>query len=533
MNPYSFKAVIFDLDGVLTQTAKVHGKAWKTVFDEYLRLREGRNGEPFREFTHEADYLPYVDGKPRYEGVKSFLASRGITIPFGDSSDTSDRETVCGIGNKKDEMFRSILRKEGAEVFTSTIDFIYSLRAAGIRTGVASSSKNCKAILESGGIEDLFETRVDGVVSVELKLRGKPEGDIFVTAARNLGVLPAESVVVEDATSGVAAGRNGGFGLVLGVARHDNRDELFEHGADLVVSDMAEISIEGVEEWFRRRPHPLFQNWEASKETTRTPGGSAVRVNPSFSHPAKDIFNPARKSVFFLDYDGTLTPIVERPDLAVLSDEMRDVLRRLAARHTVAIVSGRMREDVEKMVALDGLLYAGSHGFDILGPGISLTEPRAEAAIPVISEIIDAVSKELGALPGVLIEKKKFSTAVHYRLSDQKDLPRIKETVERITGTHKELRIMSGKKVYEILPDIDWDKGRALRWIMEALGFEWGNTSVVYIGDDVTDEYAFRAVRTRGTGILVAETEKESAADFQLFSIDEVKELFERIIASS
>lgn len=253
MNKYSFESVIFDLDGVITKTALVHAKAWKAAFDEYLRLREKRDGEPFREFTHENDYLPYVDGKPRYQGVKSFLKSRGINIPFGSPSDSPDKETVCGVGNKKNAMFNEVLKAQGAEVFPSSIEFIKSLKKAFIHVGVASSSKNCQAILQSVDIEDLFETRVDGVVSAELGLKGKPHGDIFVTAAKNVGAAPGKSVVVEDATSGVAAGKNGKFGLVLGVAREDNAADLKENGADIVVTDLSEIKIDDIEDWFQKK----------------------------------------------------------------------------------------------------------------------------------------------------------------------------------------------------------------------------------------------------------------------------------------
>lgn len=253
MSKYSFESVIFDLDGVITKTAKVHARAWKETFDSYLHLREKRDSEPFRGFTHDNDYLPYVDGKPRYQGVKSFLESRGINIPYGDPGDSPDKETICGIGNKKNKMFNEILKKQGAEVFPSSIEFIKSLRNAGIRVGVASSSKNCQAVLQSVNIEDLFETRVDGVVSAELGLKGKPQGDIFVTAAKNLGTEPVKSVVVEDAESGVEAGKNGGFGLTLGVARADNEKDLKEHGADIVVKDLAEININDIENWFEKK----------------------------------------------------------------------------------------------------------------------------------------------------------------------------------------------------------------------------------------------------------------------------------------
>ena len=245
-----FDAVIFDLDGVITQTAKVHGMAWKEMFDVFLRAREKRFNEPFKEFTHEGDYLPYVDGKPRYKGVESFLESRGIDIPFGDPGDSPDMETACGLGNAKNKFFNEVLENDGAEVFESTVSLIHELINIGVRIGVASSSKNCKQILQSVDLLDLFETRVDGVISAELGLSGKPEPDIFTTACDNLGVDYHRAVIVEDAVSGVQAGMNGGFGLTLGIARENNITDLLINGADIVVEDLSEISIDTINEWF-------------------------------------------------------------------------------------------------------------------------------------------------------------------------------------------------------------------------------------------------------------------------------------------
>lgn len=246
----NFDAVIFDLDGVITKTALVHGSAWKKMFDGYLKSREERFGEPFREFTHTDDYLPYVDGKPRYKGVASFLESRDIDIPFGDPSDDPDEETVCGLGNRKNLLFNRVLDEEGVQVYDTTVKLIHALRKAGIRIGVASSSKNCKPVLEAADLLKYFETRVDGVVSAELGLHGKPEPDIFTTACDNLGVEYHRSVVVEDAFSGVQAGKNGNFGLVIGVARENNLRELQIAGGDIVVEDLGEISLEVIERWF-------------------------------------------------------------------------------------------------------------------------------------------------------------------------------------------------------------------------------------------------------------------------------------------
>ncbi|MFC2129216.1 beta-phosphoglucomutase family hydrolase [Bacteroidota bacterium] len=247
---YNFDAVIFDLDGVITQTALVHGSAWRKMFNEYLRSREERFGEPYKEFTHADDYLPYVDGKPRYKGVASFLESRGIDIPFGDPSDGPELETICSLGNRKNLMFNEVLDEEGAQVYDTSVSLLHALKKAGIRIGVASSSKNCKPVLEKAGLLHLFETRIDGVVSAEIGLQGKPEPDIFTTACDRLGVEYHRSVVVEDAVSGVQAGRNGNFGLVIGVAREENLTELQVNGGDIVVEDLGEISLERIDKWF-------------------------------------------------------------------------------------------------------------------------------------------------------------------------------------------------------------------------------------------------------------------------------------------
>jgi len=271
---YLFEAAIFDLDGVITRTALVHSHAWKKMFDDYLRQREQEHGEAFKEFTQKDDYLPYVDGKPRYEGVKSFLESRGIHIPFGDPSDTVEMETVCGLGNRKNITFNEVLQREGVSVYESTVEFMHDLKKNGVKVGVASSSKNCEAVLEAAGLMHLIETRVDGVVSAEMGLKGKPEPDIFTTAAANLGVKPHHAVVVEDATSGVAAGRAGNFGLVLGLAREENKHELLIHGADIVVEDISEISHEDLNRWFTDGMDNdgwkiTYHTYEPEKERTR------------------------------------------------------------------------------------------------------------------------------------------------------------------------------------------------------------------------------------------------------------------------
>ena len=273
MTQHKVQAVIFDLDGVITKTATVHSHAWKKMFDAYLHERAKKTGESFKAFTQE-DYLTYVDGKPRYDGVKSFLESRNIEIPFGSPEDTSDMETVCGLGNKKNDAFNEVLRTEGVEVYPSTVKLMEQLRKEKIHVGVASSSKNCEAVLDAAGLSHLVETRVDGVVSAQTGLKGKPAPDIFLTAAKNLGCDYHYSVVVEDAVSGVAAGKNGNFGLVLGVARENNKPGLWANGADKVVEDLEEISIDDIDYWFtveleQNNNLLTYHDYDSSKERSR------------------------------------------------------------------------------------------------------------------------------------------------------------------------------------------------------------------------------------------------------------------------
>ncbi|UCF19884.1 MAG: beta-phosphoglucomutase family hydrolase [Gemmatimonadota bacterium] len=235
-----FDAVIFDLDGVVTHTASVHAQSWKAVFDRFLRKHSAEHGEPFEPFVIERDYAQYVDGKPRYDGVRSFLASRGIEIPEGNPSDPPDRETVCGLGNLKNELYNEEL-ESGVEAFEDTVSQIRRWRDLGLKTAIVSSSKNCAAVLRAAGLTDLFDVRVDGMVAAKLGLAGKPAPDIFLKATELLGVEPARSVVFEDAVSGVQAGRAGGFGWVVGVDRVGAREALLTNGADTVVTDLRQL----------------------------------------------------------------------------------------------------------------------------------------------------------------------------------------------------------------------------------------------------------------------------------------------------
>ncbi len=239
--PIGMTACLFDLDGVLTQTAKVHAAAWKQMFDDYLRKRARRSDEAFVPFDPIREYDQYVDGKPRYDGVRAFLASRGVELPEGDPSDTPDTETIDGLGNRKNEIVLRLIREQGVQPYEGSVRYVKAVQAAGLRRAVVSSSTNCRDVLAAAGIQDLFEEIIDGVVAEREHLKGKPAPDTFLAGARALGVEPAEAIVFEDALAGVEAGRAGRFGFVVGVDRVGQAEALRTHGADLVVDDLAEL----------------------------------------------------------------------------------------------------------------------------------------------------------------------------------------------------------------------------------------------------------------------------------------------------
>jgi trehalose 6-phosphate phosphatase len=514
ISPKLYDAVIFDLDGVVTRTAKVHAAAWKKLFDEYLERRAARLGEEFGPFDIEADYRRYVDGKPRYDGVQSFLKSRGINLPHGRPGDSPDQETVCGLGNRKNRLFLELLEQRGVEVYEFTIALIRELRSAGIKTAIVTSSKNCPAVLETAGISSLFDAKVDGNEKERNHLKGKPHPDIFLEAARRLGVNPARAVVVEDAIAGVEAGRQGNFGCVIGVDRGGQADALLKRGANVVVGDLAEV---------------VFGDdvSDAAADAGSLP--SALERLEEINALVGD-----RRLAVFLDYDGTLTPIVRRPQDAVLSEEMRGVLRQLAGRCTVSIVSGRDLRDVQGLVGIEEVYYAGSHGFEIVGPkGSGLKSEQGREFLPVLDQAEQELHSALDGISGIVIERKRFSIAVHYRSVGDDDISTVTEAVDQVATSHSELRKGHGKKVIELQPDIDWDKGKAVLRLLEVVTTKPHGVIPLYVGDDVTDEDAFRVLQDRGVGVVVREGPRPTAARYALENPDEVRRFLEALISST
>lgn len=490
-----FDLVIFDLDGVVTKTAAVHAAAWKALFDAFLRRKFGAEALPF---DIDTDYRAYVDGKPRYDGVRDFLASRNITLPEGSPDDSPAEETVYGLGNTKDALFLERIGKDGVAVYPHAVDLIHRLKSVGILTALVTSSRNGKAVLDAAGLGDLFDQRVDGVVRAELGLRGKPAPDTFLEAARRLNITPARAAVFEDALSGVEAGRAGGFGLVVGVDRAGQSQALLEHGADVAVADLANIEVRDL--------------------------GSALN---DFSPVARTL--KAGPIGIFLDYDGTLTAIVDHPEDARLTPAMRDVLRRLGGYYPVAIVTGRDLTTIKDLVGLDGLIYAAEHGFDIaLADGRRIAHDEAAAARPAIEDVARKLRTELKGIDGLLMERKRFSLAVHYRLVAPTHVDRVCQAVRDAVSRHPELHILSGKKVEEIQPRIDWDKGKAVAWLRRRI--LPASAPALYLGDDTTDEDVFRTLVDGDIGVLVRDRPRPTAAHYVLNGVGEVGPFLERLI---
>lgn len=511
MNKYTHEhnlveALIFDLDGVVTTTRELHLKTWERLFGS---LFERRGEKP--DFKNQ-DYDLYVDGKPRLEGIRSFLASRDIDIPPGDEDDPPGYESIHGMGAEKNRLFHIMLEQEGVRRYEDAVHFIRKWKQQSMPTAIVSSSKNCQKILDMADLTALFDVRVDGLVAKERGLKGKPSPDIFLEAASRLGVRPEQTIVFEDAISGVEAARAGLFGLVAGVARFENANDLLSHGADLTLEDFSGFDLldDKVLSYFRAKiPHAL---------------NDQLGVFPLLK---------LKKPVFFLDYDGTLTPIVQKPEDAILDDGMRQVLEKLADRFTVSIVTGRDKEDVEAFVRLDNVVYSGSHGYVVAGPeNLHMEHEQSEQIIALMDQVEGELNEALKDMDsGIQLDRKRYAIALHYRNAAKESVPRLFKLVEDFLEKYDKLKRGEGKKVVELKPALDWHKGKAVQWILEALGLDKRKDMLpIYIGDDITDEDAFEALKDLGAGILVEDRGQHTAASFYLKDVYQVRRFFEMVL---
>ena len=489
IDPDRHHAVLFGMDGVLTDTAGVHSAAWKRLFDQYL----AGHSPDLRPFGGD-DYARFVDGRPRADGVIDFLRSRGIELPRGAPDDTTGQDTALGLGKLKEHYFRDALAASGVRVCDGAVALLDSVRSRNLRTAVLSASRNCALVLELAHLIDRFDARVDGLVAEERGLPALPHPAVFFEAAHLLGVEPDRAVVVESSAVGVEGARRGGFALVIGVGIT---------GGHVVVGSPREITIDGAE-----------------------PGTTPMSAIPDATACWDELVARLRtgRPALLFDFDGTLAPISDTPDRVRLPWETRRVLQQLSELCPVAVLSGRDLDDVRQRVRVHGLWYAGSHGFEIAGPQEEyFAHPAGEAALPDLDEAQRRLSAELAAVPGVLIDRKRFALAVHYRLVEHDSVERVVSAVGEVGGGLPSLRLARGRMVAELLPDVDWNKGQALGWLLDHVAEP--DLLPLYVGDDFTDEDALRAVRDIGVGIVLRSGEHGDRMTWAHYAVDDPRSL--------
>ncbi len=390
-------------------------------------------------------------------------------------------------------------------LFGATVDLARKLQGAGVATAAYSSSPQCRQELKDAGIDDLFGVCIDGIAG-ERGSAEKPDPTVLLEAARRLGARPQRCVVVENSAAGVAAGRDGGFALVVGIDGTGRADDLTRRGADVVLADLADVAVRTGDARISELPNALESY------------GQLIGITG------------VRESMLFLDYDGTLSPIVSDPAAARLVDGAAEALRLVAEVCPVAILSGRDLEDVRSRVDIPGVWFAGSHGFELTGPDGTRHQNEAAAEfVPILERAAAELSRSLAGIAGVRVEHKRFAVAVHYREVAPERVGQVVAATHQ-AGAREGLRVTGGRMLVELRPDIDWDKGTTLAWIRDRIDPS-GSLLPIYIGDDLTDEDAFDAVRFDGIGIVVAHNEdgdRKTAAHFTLRSPDQVCEFMER-----
>lgn len=426
-------AVIVGLDNVVDKATRVHAAAWTKFLDDYLTRRPQRTGEDHCPLTHD-DYRRFLAGKP--DGVADFLAARGIRLPPGSPTDLTD-DTVYGLQNLERQTFLQLLNT-GVPEGKSIASFARRLQVAGVRVAAHTSHRNYGHTLDATGLAEVFAVFVDGAVTAELGLPAEPNPAGLIETAKRLGANPGRCVVIDSCQTGLRAGRNGGFALVIAVDAHGDAENLLSSGADAVVADLAAVTVGSGDAAISTIPDALQVYSQLKRLLT------------------------GRRPAVFLDFDGTLSDIVERPEAATLVDGAAEALRALAAQCPVAVISGRDLADVRNRVKVDGLWLAGSHGFELVAPdGSHHQNAAATAAIDGLAEAAAQLADALREIAGAVVEHKRFAVAVHYRNVADDSVDNLIAAVRRL-GHAAGLRVTTGRKVVELRPDIAWDKGKAL-----------------------------------------------------------------------
>ncbi len=476
-DPDPIRLLIFKLDGVVVPMAPLQATAWKSVCDEALDWATG--GAPYKPFDVALDHAQYMEHAVPVEGLRAFMTSRACPLEDGTPGDGPEMRTLHGLAALWRDRLDAELEQDGVEIYPSALELIGFSREQGLAVALMLDSPVQRRIAALAGVDGLFDALVVG-------------GGVAAVAGQ-VGITPDHCAIIDDTERGVAEARSQGAGLVIGLARSGAAGPLQMALADLVVSDLSEL----------------------------LPGGGPPLAMACLNAITAGLSR--RKVALFLDYDGTLAPIVDRPEDAVLPDETRKVLKSLSEVAVLAFVSGRMKREVRGFVGLDNVFYAGSHGFAIEGPnGLDFVQEEGGALMPVIAEAAREIASDLASVAGVLIEDKHFAVAIHYRRVAEDDRPLVEAAVDRAVDRHGDLRKAGGKMVFELRPKIDWHKGKALDYLLRRLGLDDGSVLPIYIGDDVTDEDAFETLRGRGIAICVKEQPAPTAAAFRVRDPEEV-----------
>ncbi|MDZ7828540.1 MAG: trehalose-phosphatase [Halofilum sp. (in: g-proteobacteria)] len=394
--------------------------------------------------------------------------------------------------------------------YPSTIALLERMQALGIPVGAFSASRNCEAVLQSAGLHERFDARVDGHDAERLGLPGKPDPAMLLEAARRLDVPPGRTAVIEDSVAGIQAAASGGFRPVIGVDRGGTLEpELRQAGADLVVGDAAELLLDSAHRFRARRLDTLPSVWDHVDDFRQRIAG--------------------RCPVVFLDYDGTLAPIVAHPEDAAVPESTRTAVAALAQRFPVAVISGRSLADLRTRLDLEGVYYAGSHGFEIAGPGGEHAAEHAREFLPELDATERRFRQRLAAIPGHIVERKPFAIALHYRMVEDDQVARMERIVDEVLAARPRLRKRRGKKVFQVQPRLEWDKGRAVGQLLSEIVEDEASALALYIGDDLTDEDVFRTFPVRGIGLVVRDGMRRTSADYALDDPDDVRRFLEAL----
>ena len=484
------KAVIFDLDGVLTETQRLHAAAWEEMFNEFLKER----GET--PFIRGHDYREYLDGKPRENGIRSFLESRNIHL--------TDQEIKI-LGKRKNDLYLELLQKEGPGLISDSFSFVVSLHRKSVPMAVVSSSRNARFIMKETGLDQLIKVIVDPQVAERENLQGKPSPDYFLKACKLLKVNASESFMVEDAISGVVSGKKAGFKKVIGIKTNNDplgMGELQKAGADEVVSNLWQIKDIGE---LLNLPHAL-------------------------DHFAS-VMNSKSGYFLFLDFDGTISEIVENPEDASPIAGIVEIISDLARKIPVCIITGRDTSVIRNLINLPEVYYAACHGFEITGPQNYHYDLRAARELkPDFDTAESYLTQEFETIAGIVIERKTFGLAIHYRMiRSEKEINHVITKVTDYVKENSMFKLRPGEEVIEMVPNLNWDKGQALLKLYEVLDLPKNIFPPLYLGDGKTDEDAFREMIFWGTPILVGDTSRPTLARYRLNNPGESRAFLKKV----